>query len=195
MELLVVIGIIALLISMLMPAISNSRRQSLSVACKSNLKQNYTMLLTYALDNHGYMFPTGFGSNMPPDKRWPVYVFKPPVANPPTMRCPSDENPIFEHSYVLNNHFLPHGIRYGATKGVNPSDIVVMGEKKSTENDYYMDLKDYDRVVEQYRHGLQIGSNYGFMDGHIDTRPPKYIVTALDPWDPTPPAPPPQPHG
>ncbi len=184
-ELLVVIGIIALLISMLMPALSKARRQSLMVACQSNLRDTFNHLLMYGEDNRGLMFPVGFGSSTPRNLRWPTKVFKPPVWNPPVLTCPADQQPAEEHSYILNNHFRRHDIRYSSTKGVNPSDVIVMGEKKSTEPDYYMDLKDFNRLVEQYRHGLQLGSNYLFLDGHVDSRTPEKAQGAIDPWDPT----------
>ncbi len=47
-ELLVVIGIVALLISILLPALSRARRAATSVQCLSNLKQLYTATLFYA---------------------------------------------------------------------------------------------------------------------------------------------------
>jgi len=196
-ELLVVIGIIALLISMLLPAMQGARRQAQSVACKSNLKQNYMYLLMYANDNKGHMFPIGWGADKDPKERWPIYVFRPPVWNPPTLRCPTDPQPAEEHSYVLNNHFRRYKIKYGATKGVSPSDIIVMGEKKSSVPDYYMDWdeNDFNRVVECYRHGLRLGSNYLFMDGHVDTHPPEPARAAIDPWDPGSKDPEPDPHG
>ena len=183
-ELLVVIGIIALLISMLMPALAASRAQSLSVACNSNLRQNYQFMLIYANENKGYMFPQHMGAGQPRTQRWPLVVFRPSVWNPPTMLCPMDQEPAEEHSYVVNNHFDRHHIRFGATKRISASDVILMGEKKSSEPDYYMDLKDFERVVEQWRHGARLGSNYLYMDGHVDTDRPDKARGAIDPWDP-----------
>lgn len=54
-ELLVVIGIIALLISMLLPALKRAREHAQSVACLSNLRQVVLAIQTYATDHHGLM--------------------------------------------------------------------------------------------------------------------------------------------
>ena len=55
-ELLVVLGIIAVLIGLLFPVIAKARRQAHLVGCMSNLRQLGVALLSYAHDNDGW-FP------------------------------------------------------------------------------------------------------------------------------------------
>ena len=88
-ELLVVIGIIALLISVLLPALSGATKRAKGVACASNMRQVGIMLQLYQNANRGWLYPVGpdapdldgvlrpttLGSNVPPHLRWPVHVF------------------------------------------------------------------------------------------------------------------------
>jgi prepilin-type N-terminal cleavage/methylation domain-containing protein/prepilin-type processing-associated H-X9-DG protein len=57
-ELLIVIGIIALLISILLPALSKARDQAKMMACQSNLRQIVMAALMYSNDNQGVIVPT-----------------------------------------------------------------------------------------------------------------------------------------
>ena len=108
-ELLVVIGLIAALISILLPALSRAYASAQLTRCASNLKQVCTALLTYATDNKG-QFPPNF-SLPSPGAYWyhedrlgrylgaagalPSYGFIGPV-----VRCPDD--PEGARSYAMN---------------------------------------------------------------------------------------------
>jgi prepilin-type N-terminal cleavage/methylation domain-containing protein/prepilin-type processing-associated H-X9-DG protein len=61
-ELLVVIGIIALLISILLPSLNKARRSARTVACASNLRSILQGMQIYVAQNKGY-FPGGANSS------------------------------------------------------------------------------------------------------------------------------------
>ena len=202
-ELLVVIGIIALLIAVLLPALNKARAQAKCVACQSNLRQIGQAMLMYANDNKGWLFPGNGGIEQTEVKiRWFIYVLKPhpPVDinsndpkdwTPPVMLCPADDpDPANYHSYLVNNHLIEHNIVYSskAPAGLTPSRSVVMGEKITTATHYYVETfgdgtSSYDDQVEKYRHGQKVGSNYLYLDLHVDSNGPITTVYGKDPWD------------
>jgi prepilin-type N-terminal cleavage/methylation domain-containing protein/prepilin-type processing-associated H-X9-DG protein len=210
-ELLVVIGIIAVLIAILLPALSRARRQAKSVQCQSNMRQVGQALVMYANNWKGWVFPPGLTSAFPREMRWPMQVFKPPVWNPPILKCPADELPappaVFvgesayqngdengaDHSYILNQHIADRQIKMGSRDlgGLSSADLIVMGEKRTDRDDYYMGAGNFPGHLEQYRHGLQQGSNYLYLDWHVAIQMPKQAKAGWsDPWDvPAPPPP------
>jgi len=60
-ELLVVIGIIAVLIGILLPSLNRARKQAAGAACLSNMKQLMTMTIMYAGEWKGTLPYTGWG--------------------------------------------------------------------------------------------------------------------------------------
>jgi prepilin-type processing-associated H-X9-DG protein len=66
-ELLVVIGIIALLISMLLPALARARAQAQATQCLSNMKQIGTASMMFSNEHKGFMVKAWFNEG----PRWP----------------------------------------------------------------------------------------------------------------------------
>ena len=111
------------------------------------------------------------------------------------MLCPSDFEPAEEHSYLLNNHLADKSIKMSSKDlgGLSPTEVIVMGEKTTSWEDYYMNAEDYRRdrpgdyalgKVELYRHGIRLGSNYLYLDMHVGTfRKTDQFDRGVDPWD------------
>jgi prepilin-type N-terminal cleavage/methylation domain-containing protein/prepilin-type processing-associated H-X9-DG protein len=59
-ELLVVIGIVALLIAILMPALTRARQSAQAAVCASNIRQLHIASIGYASENRGYWPPAHF---------------------------------------------------------------------------------------------------------------------------------------
>jgi prepilin-type N-terminal cleavage/methylation domain-containing protein len=91
-ELLVVIGIIAVLVAILLPSLNKARQAAESVQCLSNLKQLYLATMFYANDMQGYFPACPYGQYQYPVPRMlgrasQGYSW---IKDPKIWSCPSD---------------------------------------------------------------------------------------------------------
>ncbi len=97
-ELLVVIGIIAVLIAILMPALSSARQEAKAVQCASNLRQLGMAIEMYSMEAKGYsitswMGPTGGAYGSLPSYTWRSMLYPYVNKNTGVFHCPSyDDN-------------------------------------------------------------------------------------------------------
>src|SRR5262245_19244357 len=88
-ELLVVIGIIAVLISILLPTISRARQQAASTQCQSNMRQCGLVFFMYANENKGFLPPCTVNSvaKIPNSGAWADYPAA-PIGDTPAPTYP-----------------------------------------------------------------------------------------------------------
>ena len=110
-ELLVVIGIIAMLLGVLLPAIGAARAQGRAVACLSNLRQLSTAALMYAQETRCYVtFLPAVNGQPAKDRKELLYPYlrqgksNNDNATNQVWTCPSNERIAEEASYGFNTY-------------------------------------------------------------------------------------------
>ena len=92
-ELLVVIGIIALLIAILLPALQSARAAANAAVCLSNQRSNAQAIAMYANDSRGYLPPYRLTITTPYRTKPEFFLFLPAIyfkEDARVMKCPSD---------------------------------------------------------------------------------------------------------
>jgi len=109
-ELLVVIGVVAVLIALLMPALNKARESSRRVNCMSNLRQLSVAWLSYAQAHKGEMplaenqLGVGWADPGNTDEDIVKGLLYPWVPDPRVYRCPNDPTEKNRRSYSINTY-------------------------------------------------------------------------------------------
>jgi prepilin-type N-terminal cleavage/methylation domain-containing protein/prepilin-type processing-associated H-X9-DG protein len=193
-ELLVVIGVIALLISILLPALNKARESARVIECASKVRTLMQAVVMYANDNKGGMPTAVVGTN----QIWPVpplhavYFFVAPGAEDiefqhgaimpylgnvrtrqAMLRCPSTNENEPNYSYVFNEQLEPVKGRTNRLTGIKHATDKIIIYEQDYPNDGHFNPDGSDLPATHHfrigRTGALTGrGNYGFADTHVE---------------------------
>jgi prepilin-type N-terminal cleavage/methylation domain-containing protein/prepilin-type processing-associated H-X9-DG protein len=188
-ELLVVIAIIAILASLLLPALSNAKEMGKRMSCMNNMRQLGLAVIMYTDEHEGHMPPRSHPN------RWPSRL-QDGYKDLKVLVCPSDRNPNSTNSMFFSTNypadFAPRSFIYNSWNDwysekfpgnanwrqivrtnemsvaeneiAYPSDTIVFGEKGSGVTHWYLDYEyseDLNTIAEQSRHSNTTKSSGG----------------------------------
>ena len=164
-ELLVVIAIIAILASMLLPALAKAKESARRIACVNNLRQLGLSMQMHEDDNDGLQPQRTINL---PGGSWPTALLD-YYKDVKVLTCPSDLNPQSNsgansnadrapRSFFLNgwnDYFEAQGIAFASLEGkkmpeaaiTQPSETILFGEKLPESIHYYMDFMEIDATT------------------------------------------------
>ena len=194
-ELLVVVGIIAVLIAILLPALTRARQSAQVVSCASNLRQIAGGVHMYAGANRGWL---PYQALLPDFRDWSGTIAE-ELRNKAVFRCPTDQTQrlalvadLPQRSYAVNSGkftFLGNGYkspwpadRFARPEQVRrvPIHVLLIGENHGHDappagagnfgdSTAVVGLAAFEGL-DAYAHDVhrKQGGNYAFSDGHVD---------------------------
>jgi prepilin-type N-terminal cleavage/methylation domain-containing protein/prepilin-type processing-associated H-X9-DG protein len=177
-ELLVVIAIIAVLASLLLPALAKAKQKAATIKCVNALRQIGLAARMYADENDDWI-PQSRHSG----RTW-IGTLQTYLAGTNVYRCPTDKTTNRATSYAINDFLTPHPL--GAehldcsrlTSVPRPSQTMYMTECSdrfgSGDHFHFADRASggyqplaFEFQVATERHG--VAANYLFLDWHVET--------------------------
>jgi len=195
-ELLVVISIIAVLVSMLLPALNKARLTAAGSSCLNNLHQINLAMTQYTMDYNGY-YPYAQGSEVwgDGDKGWTNKLHNDSKIGKALFRCPRETKRQFSYSLNCRQIYL-RTATFGSwhdseiSKGkTSPSHFILVEE--TNDDQFAKDDSDQDNYSQNTtpskrdRHGA---FNWLFGDGHaasiilFDSSKMSYFTNEMSAW-------------
>ncbi len=179
-ELLVVIGIIAILVAIGLPAYSMAIQHAHSAACAGHMRALGVGFISYSTDNDGELpgRVTGGGNN----NKWPVLLLPYVGSDPRIYTDPGDPVAVkvspqnlvsnsSNNSSFFFNGFNDLGFFTNPTLTVRMADLsdtsnlILLGQKIHGSKQYYMDFAEGNENDTLNKQAYFGGSNYVFADG------------------------------